>query len=240
MFSRITELPERLASLPMFNTAVYTPLEIFLFLTGCCLWLPVYMIIIRNTNRNNYVEMPILVACANFAWEFIWSFLFNPDMGRAVAWCYIGWFILDIYIFFRTLQVSAHQMDIPFFRQNFVVFALSLLVFWFLVFYYFEASGLDTPIGAMTAFVDNTFISALYVVSILRASTPADKYSKAVAWMKMIGTGMNTIFLFLHYHSTSVYAGAHVLHVLGVTVFILDSLYIYWLYQRQRTGKPIL
>lgn len=226
----------------MLNTTLYTPVELFLFVGGCFLWVVIYIILIRRAHTINYIEMPILVAAGNIAWEFLWSFPFSQmiDMGWLVVWGYRLWFIMDVYIFFQAIRLGKNTTEIPLFQRNFTALALILAVAWSLLFYTYIRAGYETNIGAMTAYIDNLVISILYVLLILKPSTDVSLLSTPVAWLKMIGTGMNSVMMFLHFHSVEIYAGAHLLHIICVFVFVLDCLYIYWLLQRKRTQKQIV
>jgi hypothetical protein len=225
---------------PILNTAIYTPLELFLFVGGCFLWVVIYAILIQRAHKINYIEMPILVAAGNIAWEFVWSFCFRPDMGLLIVWGYRLWFVLDIYIFYQAIKLGKNYIDIPFFKRHFALLGGILAIAWGVMFYFYIFAGYETKIGAMTAYIDNLVISALYVILILKPQTDVNLLSTPVAWLKMIGTGMNSVMMFLHFHSPEIYAGAYLLQILCTFVFVLDCLYIYWLVVRKRTGQPIL
>ena len=81
-----------------FNLNVYSLLQILLFLTGAVFWIVNYVFVIRNIVKNKFVEMPASVLCANITWEFLWGFVFIPDMGFAIALGYKVWFMLDVFI----------------------------------------------------------------------------------------------------------------------------------------------
>jgi hypothetical protein len=57
----------------------------------------------------------------------------------------------------------------------------------------------------------------------------------SIAWMKMIGTGTNTVFMVLHFPQD------HFIHVLGIGLFVCDVIYVVWLRKKreaQRRGIP--
>ena len=60
--------------------------------------------------------------------------------------------------------------------------------------------GTSTRIGAITAYCDNLVIAVTYVYMLGRL-TDVRGLSVAVAWLKGIGTGMNTIFMFRQFFS---------------------------------------
>src|SRR5258705_380889 len=79
--------------------------------------------------------------------------------------------------------------------------------------------GLDTSIGANSAYMCQLILSSSCLLLILGDPDVA-QFSLAVAWLKCIGTGMNTIMLMHHYPAN------HFLHSLGVLAFMCDSTYI--------------
>jgi hypothetical protein len=91
------------------------------------------------------------------------------------------------------------------------------------------ASGLDTPIGATSAYIDNVALSSLYVIIMLRADDPHD-FSLPVAWLKMLGTGLNTVFMCIH----PAYAHNTFLRYLAILTGVIDCYYIYALTIRLR------
>jgi hypothetical protein len=57
----------------------------------------------------------------------------------------------------------------------------------------------------------------------------------SIGWMKMIGTGTNTVFMVLHFPQD------RFIHTLGVGLFICDVIYVVWLRKKreaQRRGIP--
>lgn len=105
-------------------------------------------------------------------------------------------------------------------------------VFWAVAVHFFVQAGYDTTIGANSAYIAQMGISILYVILLLR-QTSLVGWSWAVAWLKMIGTGMNTVFMCIH----PAYADNHFLHFLAVTATTIDCAYIaiFW-HMRRRLG----
>ena len=89
-----------------------------------------------------------------------------------------------------------------------------------LVFFYtFNISGYDTPIGTISAYLDNVMISALYIF--LYVNHPDKKlFSYPVAWYKMLGTGLISLSLVLHWSDN------YLLMFLTSTVLLLDIYYV--------------
>lgn len=212
-----------------FNTKDYTILELILFGGGCYLWVPVYMIYMRQIRKIHFVEMPLFVACANIAWEFVWGFVHAPDVGIVVWRCYQIWFLLDIYIFWAVLKYGFDQFPAAL-RRWFVPTCIATAILWALGIHFMIISGIDTPIGAVSAYLDNLCIAALYIILILRLPSGVGNFSWAVAWMKMLGTGLNTIFMNMHYPDN------YFLRFIAITTTCIDCFYIWIYWQRRRAA----
>lgn len=181
------------------NLELYTPVELFWFAGGCFLWAVVYGIYIKNILKYKYIEMPVFAACGNIGWEFSWSFVAATNMGLLLQRCYQIWFFLDCFIFFSVLRYGWKQLATPQLRRYYVPLCLFTAVCWSVAVALMHTSGLDTPIGANSAYIAQLGISALYIILIVR-QTSLKNFSFTVAWMRTLGTGMNTVFM-------NIYAG---------------------------------
>ena len=85
---------------------------------------------------------------------------------------------------------------------------VAIAIFHGAAFYTMAKSGLDTPIGANSAFLLNFALSMLYVFVLFqqRGLGNLGRVSWLIAWLKMIGTGTNTVFMNIH----PAYADNHV------------------------------
>jgi hypothetical protein len=218
----------------LLNTQKYHPFELFLFGGGCYMWVFVYAIYIKKIVKLKYIEMPVFAACGNIGWEFVWSFLLkpDPDMGSLILWCYRIWFFFDLFIFYSVLRYGAEQVMTTPIRKHFRPLAVVTAVGWGSVFYAMKRSGLDTHIGANSAFVLNFVISLLYIFLFLQQlqRRQVHQMSYAVAWLKMIGTGMNTIFMNIHPE----YSGDYFLRLFAIMTTVLDCSYIFLLWRYRR------
>ena len=82
-----------------------------------------------------------------------------------------------------------------------------------------KISGYDTPIGSISAYLDNLVISAGYILLFLQSDNK-QLFSKSVSWYKMLGTAMISIALDLHWPQN------YFLIYMTIVVFILDVLYL--------------
>ena len=210
------------------NCIPYTSAEWVLFAGGCLLWVAAYGLLIWNMRRDKFCEMALVAGCGNFAWEFLWSFLFRTDMGYFMVWTYRAWFFLDIFIFTLMLRYGDRQVENPFLRRNLVPISLAGTVAFGLGYYFFTRQGHDTFIGANSAYIAQLFISAYCLLLLIRAPDLVG-FSLAIGWLRSVGTGMNTVFMLLHYRDN------HFLHTLALTSLVLDALYL-WTFLRRKAG----
>ena len=217
------------------NLRDYTPVELTLFATGCYLWVVVYALYIRSILKKHFIEAPIFAICGNIGWEFSWSFLLRTDMGPLLVWCYRFWFFFDLIIFWGALTYGWEQVRTPAFRDRLKPILIALAIFHGAVFYTMAKSGLDTSIGANSAFLLNFALSMLYVFVLFqqRELGNLNRVSWLIAWLKMFGTGTNTVFMNIH----PAYAGNHFLHLLSIATTTVDCVYIYLVWKMQREAR---
>jgi hypothetical protein len=203
------------------NTRDYTTPELLLFGVGCYMWVVVYIIYIREIRRGGAIGMPVFAACSNFAWEIVWGVIPpSTDMGPLLVWAYRAWFLLDLYIIAGVYRYGAAQIATPAIARHFKPLVAATVAGMTVLYFFFKSGGYDTPIGATSAYIAQMFISVLYLILLLRHQKLVWQ-SLSVSWLRMIGTGLNTVFLFLHYPQLSF------LLSLGVLSFIIDNVYLY-------------
>lgn len=216
----------------LLNLKDYTPLELFLFGFGCYLWAVVYGICIWNIRKHKFIEVPIFAACGNIGWEFTWSFLLATNMGPLMQWCYQLWFFFDLFIFYAVLRYGWKQVQTERLRPYLPPILVFIAVAHAAAFYFMGISGLDTPIGANSAFLLNLTLSILYIFLIIR-QTDVSRFSMWIAWGKMIGTGTNTVFMNIYLP----YADNHFLHFLSIMTTTLDCVYIFLLWRMKKQAR---
>lgn len=203
------------------NLKDYTIPEHLLFAIGCFGWVIVYVFVIKAIRKEKFVEVPFIAVTANFAWEFLWSFVFKTDMGELYVWGYRVWFFMDCYIIIGTFLYGHKQIGIASVEKYFKPIFLFSLASWFYILYFY-IKEYDAPIshmGAYSGYILNVMMSAMYIPLFLRIS---DQYvfSKWGAWLKGVGTLLITVFCFLKFQDN---------FLLGMCVItaLLDGFYIY-------------
>jgi hypothetical protein len=211
------------------NTRDYTTLELLLFAVGCYMWVIVYILYIKEIRKGKCIGMPVFAACSNFAWEIVWGIIpWTTDMGPLLVWAYRAWFLLDLYIIAGVLRYGSVQIVTPALVKWFKPMVVATVAGMTLLYYFFKMEHYDTPIGATSAYIAQMFISVLYLILLLRRQEHVWQ-SLPISWLRMAGTGLNTVFLFLHYPSM------HFLQSLGVMALIIDNVYIYLFIKGRRS-----
>jgi hypothetical protein len=202
-----------------FNTAQYSVPLLVLFGVGCFGWVVAYVAIVRKAIHNRFLEIPAGAVVANIAWEFVWGFLFPNELGRFFSWGYRVWFFFDLAIVYLLFRYGDQQVELPELKAVFKPACLFGIAAWAVGLYFFVAEGYDTGYGAISGYILNTMMSALYVVLILRHGHLVD-FSLVVAWSKMLGTALLSVFNFI------VQPGNPYLLLLCLLTLALDLLYI--------------
>jgi iron complex outermembrane recepter protein len=182
----------------LLNLKDYTAAELAIFLLGCFLWVIVYGIYVRDMFRRKSVEMPFFAAVSNFAWEFLWSFVFRPDMGLLVVWGYRAWFFIDLVIIYGVWKYADWQVSDARLRKFYRPVFVGSFLFWLATYFFFTREGHDTAIGANSAYIAQLLISIYYLVLLLK-SADTSRFSAPVMWLRVIGSGLVTVFMVMHY-----------------------------------------
>jgi hypothetical protein len=215
-------------SMPWINTAEYSISGLIFNGIGCLFWLVAYSVLVYNIYKKKFVEMPAYVAGANFGWEFVYSFIYHPTTGLIYALAYIGAFFLDCYIFFNLLRYGEKQPMTSLVRKYFKPLALFNFIFWILWCYFFIYQGFDNGIGANSGYIINMILSITCLAMLLQMNDPS-KFSIIFAWCKMLGTGFMSVSAIIFYPDN------HLVQVMAVTCFVVDSIFIGVL--TQKNGK---
>ena len=211
-----------------FNTVDYTVPEHICFAVGCFMWVVVYLIIIRNIHRIKFIEIPMVAICANFAWEFLWSWVFMTDMGLVYVWGYRIWFFLDCYIVYSVFRLGYKQLvSLP---KSFGkgIMTGGLIASFFMLYFYIKIY--DAPMshmGAYSGYVLSVLMSALFI-SLLIRKKDVSLFSEANAWLKFLGTFLVTVFCFMHFTDWFLLS-------MGVVTAVLDVFYLTF-YYRLKSG----
>jgi hypothetical protein len=201
------------------NTAKYSEPMLLLFGIGCVLWAVAYVGVLQKIRTRRYVEIPAAAVVANIAWEFVWGFVFTTDMGMLFQWGYRIWFFLDVFITWNLFRYGPRQISNATLRRWFAPATVFGLAAWTAMLYFFVKQGMDSPYGGISGYILNVMMSALYIVLLVQQNDLRD-FSYLVAWSKMLGTGILSVF-----NAILVPQNGFLMTLCAVT-FLLDVAYI--------------
>lgn len=216
-----------------FNTTDYTVLQLMIFGIGTVGWVIAYAMALYTIVRNKFVGIPAAAVVANVAWELVWGFVYGCDTGRLFTYGYALWFFLDVFITYSLFKYGEKQLDDLEMKRWFKPLCAFGITAWVFVFYYYVGEGHDNGYGALSGYIINVMMSALYISLVVRR--PTANFSLVVAWSKGLGTGAFSVF------NVMVHPEDHFLMMLCFVTAVLDAVYIamlYWLRAHPRVPVP--
>jgi hypothetical protein len=227
MIDYCTQYPEWMH---IVNLCEYSLTDVGLVMLGTLFWVICYFAVIRGGFKNKFVEMPMFVAAGNIAWEFVWSWFEQTNMGLLYLWGYRVWFFMDILIFYLMLRYGYKQVSNAWLRKYWKPSFILITVFFIFFYYFFAKGGFDTPIGATSAYTLSVGISTLYIALFVQRSNEYH-FSWTAAWSRAAGDIIITVFVLSYYQ-------IGILAVMGAYVALLDLVYVYLVW-RKKQGKPL-
>jgi hypothetical protein len=220
---------------PWLNTVDYTAPQLLIFGIGSAGWVVAYVMTLITLARHRFVEIPAAAVVANIAWEIVWGFVYGCDTGRLFTYGYACWAVLDVFITWNLFRYGEQQVDAPHLKRWFKRMCAFGIVSWMLVFYFFVGEGFDNGYGAISGYIINVMMSALYINLVLRHD--GERFSLVVAWSKGLGTGAFSVFNAVRHPED------HFLMALCLITAVLDAAYIVILHRlsarpRARTPSP--
>jgi hypothetical protein len=199
---------------------------------GCIMWLLTYGLIIRRGAIDKTPAMPFIALCANFAWEFIFSFVL-PDPSIWQRLINTGWFLFDIVIMIQFLRYG--RQFFPWVLQKrpafygvvaFAVLCSAVIVITF-------SGQVGAKAALYTGFGINFMMSLMFINMLLQRGN-LEGQSMYIALTKMFGTLLPAIHFYLK-NSDDLF-----LTSLFVFAFIFDLTYsgLIALYCRQQNISP--
>ena len=210
------------------NTIDYTPFQLALFGLGCLAWAIAYGRVIWGIRKNKFCEIPAAAVTANIAWEIVWGFCFEINLGLLFVWGYRLWFLLDVYINYGLFKYGHEQIVNPFLKRYFKPLYFFSVISWTVGLYYMYVQGYDTPVGTISAFVLTVIMSFMYI-ALFTSQSDIGRFSWVVAWSKGIGNALFAVWAIL------VYPTNYFLFALIFVTLFFDAMYLV-LFHHRRAG----
>lgn len=168
------------------------------FFSGCLVWVLAYLLMLRRARSNQFFEMAAVAGASNFGWEVVWGLRHETDMGLALVWCYRAWFIVDLALFAALLAWGHKQVSLPWLKRHFRLLLIGGTVAFAAGYEFLVRQGLDTTIGATSAYLCQFVLSLSCLLLALQMPSTQYLYRDS-GILRSLGTGSVTVFMFLHY-----------------------------------------
>lgn len=202
----------------------YTFWQLAFFAGGGAFWVVAYVAVLRGIWRHGVIEIPAAAVACNMAWETTWGMLFQSDLGQLFVWGYRTWFVLDLFIFAALLRTGVQHLKAGPLRQWFRPGVVLSFLCWLTLFVAMnndpgEGRRFETSTGIVSGFIATVFMSTVFLLVELER-IDGDQYSAVVAWSKLLGNGLASVFCVLRYPDN------HLLLSLCAITLVLDILYM--------------
>lgn len=163
-------------------------LAIFLCLFGGMFWLTTYCFIIYKGFRDKTAGMPLMVLGMNLAWEFLYAFVFDIHIP-AQRLINALWFLFDCVIVYLKIRYGRDEFHytLPGMSDKLFYPYLIVVAGWGFACVLAARFDWNDLMGAYSAYIQNIFISACFVMMLYRKGSTAGQ-SMYIAICKMIGT----------------------------------------------------
>jgi hypothetical protein len=188
-------------------------------------WTLTYLLIIRRSSLDQTYGMPLVALCANISWEFLFSFIYPPQIIQHIV--NLIWFSLDLIIFTQLLRYGPREfLDLS--KRVFYTIISLTLVTSFCAVLFVTVEFHDA--GTYSAFGQNLIMSVLFMVMRYRRRSLRGQ-SISIATCKLLGTALASLAFYLYsplsHHSV-------LLPFLYIAILFSDAIYVGWVYMQQR------
>lgn len=195
-----------------------------LLITGGICWLITYLLIIYRSFKDKSYGMPFTGLALNISWEFLYGFAVVPVTAGLQTWVNRSWFILDVVIVIAYLRYGRKEWNEKAAKRLFIPHFIFSVTAAFLLLYFFE-QDFEKQAITYSAFLMNLIFSGLYIQMFFSRSS-LEGQSFGIAVFKMIGTGMNSLYLLNGF--------TFFLQLTGLLCFVLDGIYLLLLVQQYK------
>jgi hypothetical protein len=193
-------------------------------IAGGSFWILLYIAAVWYGVSRKSFAIPAFAIPFNFSWEILTSFVV-PNPVTAWMWVNRIWLLIDCVLVAQTLRYGAAQQMTESARRYFPWIMAVIGCFALSVQYGYIATFTDS-LGYEVAFLIDVLMSFLFIQRYFERPDNSP-LALAIAWFKLfgnLGVSIQCFVLFPEIHpQTPSFAFFHVLYV---TLFVLDSIYI--------------
>jgi hypothetical protein len=218
---------------PTLTTEWLSLANMLALLSGIC-WLSVYVVALREGFKRQSYLIPLEALALNVVWEFIFGWIWSPadPLLNGQAWVNALWFFLDVGIVYTAFKWASKDFPVDADRIQAYFLGTLFAAAGVLGSSYYVAAHLPVhpelaivQVQAVSSFLMNVLMSCLFIRMFWQN---AGYSSKAVAWLKMIGTLAVSLTYFIstgddtHYYPIIWFCGPM---CLALDLFYLNLLY---------------
>lgn len=170
--------------------------------------------------------MPLILACGNIVWEFLWGFVFQSEFQTGVLIGMGAAFLIDLTIFYGILKYMKIHISVKFYANNLGLLALLGLTLFVITWWTFKTSGMDTDAGGASGNLLNALIAIFWVNQVFTIKD-INLLSIRLGWVKLIADIPIAFFML------SVFPENYFAYSITFISVFFDATYIYLFYQRK-------
>jgi hypothetical protein len=201
-------------------------------LGGGTFWVLLYIAAVWYGVKNKSFAIPAFALPFNFSWELLTSFVV-PNPIAVWLWVNRVWLLIDCVLLAQTLRYGADQQTTASAKRYFPWIMAVLGAF-----------ALSSQYGYIVTFTDNLGYEVAFLIDVVMSFLFIQRYFErpdnstlayAIAWFKLfgnLGVSIQTFVIFPQMHPRL--PSFAFFHVLYVTLFVLDAIYIAILWSARR------
>ncbi len=213
------------------NSNGYNTYQIINLTAGMVIWTYLYVYLAYRGIKTKFVQMPLILACGNISWEFLWGFIFQSQYQTGVLIGMGSAFLIDLTIFYGILRYNAVHISIPFYAKNLKWLSAFGIALWLSVWWSFKTGGMDTDGGGMSGNILNAVIAIFWVDQLFRVKD-ISLMSVRMGWVKLLADVPIALFMM------SVFPDKPLSYVITWISVLFDIIYIVLYYRRQNNEAP--
>ena len=213
------------------NSQGYSVYEIIMLTAGMVIWTYLYVYLAYRGLRTKFVQMPLILACGNIVWEFLWGFIFQSEYQTGVLIGMGTAFFIDLTIFYGILRYNSKHIQVRFYADNLKWLSAFGISLWLIVWWSFKVSGMDTDAGGASGNLLNALI-ALFWINQIFTIKDLKLLSVRLGWVKLFADIPIALFMMSQFPEMKF---AYLITWISV---LFDIIYIWLYYQRKNARGP--
>ncbi len=207
----------------------YNLYQIITLTLGMLIWTYLYVYVAYRGLKTKFVQMPLVLACGNIVWEFLWGFIFQSQYEVGVMIGVGSAFLIDLTIFYAIWRYGAAHCKEPFYAKNLKWLSIFGIALWVIVWWSFKAQGLDSDGGGTSGNILNALIALFWVNQVITIKD-FNLMSVRMGWVKLLADVFIALFMM------SVFPDKYFSYLITWISVLFDAIYIYT-YYRRKAGK---